>query len=126
MKFQVERNWIDVVGKIWMPMVTCGQTIKLDSYQIENMLEDLEDCGSCGAYHRAEFDGDCRNDSERFTEPRVATRRSVELWLCSNAGDFSSIQDFHAVVGEVEIEWETEEGEMAFNDCMYATFHLGG
>ncbi len=23
-------------------------------------------CGICGAYHRAAFDGDCRDDSERF------------------------------------------------------------
>jgi hypothetical protein len=120
MKFQVERNWVDVVGKIWMPNATWAQRIDLDSYAIENMLEDLDECESCGAYHRAEFGGDCRDDSERFTEPRVATRGSVERWLATNAGDFSSIQDFHAVVGEVEIEWETEEGEMAFNDRMYA------
>ena len=27
---------------------------------------ELEECGCCGAYHRPEFQGDCRNDAERF------------------------------------------------------------
>ena len=27
---------------------------------------ELEECGCCGAYHRPEFYGDCRDDSERF------------------------------------------------------------
>lgn len=26
----------------------------------------LEDCGCCGAFHFPEFDGDCREDWERF------------------------------------------------------------
>ncbi len=28
---------------------------------------DYHECGSCGAYHRADYAGDCRNDSERFS-----------------------------------------------------------
>jgi hypothetical protein len=27
------------------------------------------ECGSCGAYHRSDFEGDCREDSERYPEP---------------------------------------------------------
>jgi hypothetical protein len=27
------------------------------------------ECGCCGAYHRADFAGDCREDSERFDDP---------------------------------------------------------
>ena len=27
------------------------------------------ECGSCGAYHRADYWGDCRNDEERFLNP---------------------------------------------------------
>lgn len=27
---------------------------------------ELVKCGSCGQYHRPNFDGDCRNDDERF------------------------------------------------------------
>lgn len=26
-------------------------------------------CGCCGHYHRPDYDGDCRNDAERFTFP---------------------------------------------------------
>lgn len=29
-------------------------------------VETLQECGSCGAYHRPRFVGDCRNDAERF------------------------------------------------------------
>ena len=29
----------------------------------------LEECGGCAAYHRADYDGDCRNDAERFPTP---------------------------------------------------------
>ena len=27
------------------------------------------ECGCCGAYHRTDFAGDCREDSERFYNP---------------------------------------------------------
>jgi hypothetical protein len=27
---------------------------------------EMEECGCCGAHHRSEFDGDCREDRERF------------------------------------------------------------
>lgn len=26
------------------------------------------ECGGCGAYHRTDFTGDCREDSERFAD----------------------------------------------------------
>ena len=41
----------------------------LDRYQdhvFDAHLEELEDCGCCGAMHFPEFDGDCREDWERF------------------------------------------------------------
>lgn len=72
----------------------------------------IEECGSCGAYHRVGFDGDCRNDSERFagiedyierngvSEDRIAvrtflseldtfTRAYIEcaLWVSFDDGD---------------------------------------
>jgi hypothetical protein len=35
------------------------------------------ECGICGAYHRWEFNGDCRQDSERFNDvPDNADLRS--------------------------------------------------
>lgn len=32
----------------------------------ETASDSIEECGSCGAYHRAGYVGDCRNDRERF------------------------------------------------------------
>jgi hypothetical protein len=32
-------------------------------------------CGSCGGYHRLDFSGDCREDSERFASPEDAEER---------------------------------------------------
>lgn len=47
------------------------------------------------------------------------TRENVDKWLSTHAGDFQSIQDFHAVCGEAEIPWADEESELTFADCMY-------
>jgi hypothetical protein len=35
----------------------------------------LEECGSCGCYHRPEWYGDCRNDAERFEDPADLARK---------------------------------------------------
>jgi hypothetical protein len=37
------------------------------------------ECGCCGAYHRTDFTGDCREDSERFDDlPDGAVLAAVE------------------------------------------------
>ncbi len=87
MKFTVERNWIDVIGQIWMPAVTCATRRDLSDYDMRNIGE--------------------------------PTRENVDRWLALNVGDFQSIADFHAVIGETEIPWEREESELTFIDCMY-------
>jgi len=47
------------------------------------------------------------------------TRENIQLWLDSHAGDFQSILDFRADIDEFESDFETEEGECIFNDCMF-------
>ena len=37
------------------------------------------ECGCCGAYHRADFWGDCREDAERYPVPPLWAREVVEL-----------------------------------------------
>lgn len=32
----------------------------------EYCLDHLVECGECGHHHREEYDGDCREDTERF------------------------------------------------------------
>lgn len=42
------------------------------------------------------------------------TRENVEQWLMTHSGDFSSVTDFCAVCGNVEIPWSSEENEMIY------------
>ena len=37
-----------------------------DTQYDEEPNAEVVECGSCGAYHRPEYTGDCRNDMERF------------------------------------------------------------
>jgi len=46
------------------------------------------------------------------------TRENVEQWLTSNSGDFSSVTDFTACCGDIEIPWENEDNEMAYYDTI--------
>jgi hypothetical protein len=46
------------------------------------------------------------------------THENVEQWLCTHAGDFQYVRDFHAVCGSAEIPWSNEESEYVFSDCM--------
>jgi len=46
------------------------------------------------------------------------TRENVEQWLMTHSGDFSSVTDFYAVCGDVVIEWESEENEIAYLDTI--------
>ena len=85
MKFTVERNWIDILGKNWMPGCTCALRKNLTKYDIENIGK--------------------------------PTRKNVQRWLDTNAGEFQSIIDFHVVIGEKEINWKSEENELTYLDC---------
>ena len=88
MKFVVEKNWINVLGRIWMPYgLLSTMTIDLDDRKIRQIGE--------------------------------PTRENVENWLNINAGDFSSIIDFQAVIGEVEINWDKEENMGKFIEITF-------
>ena len=47
------------------------------------------------------------------------TRENVESWLATHAGDFQSIDDFEATIGDAWLSWNCEESESIFNDCMF-------
>jgi len=41
---------------------------------------EIIECGCCGGLHRVEYDGDCRNNNERFFDPEDAeTRLGVKV-----------------------------------------------
>ena len=49
----------------------------------------------------------------------LTNRELVFQWLDTHAGDFSCVDDFCVDVDEYNSGWGTEDGEIAFNDCMY-------
>jgi hypothetical protein len=55
-------------------------------------------------------------DIENIGKP---TRKNVSDWIDKNFGDFQNVVDFHAVIGNKELNWKDEENECVFNDCMY-------
>lgn len=99
MKYTVTKSIIQVVGKIWLPAITCAMEYELDSYKLGNLLAEVEE-----------------NES--------LTREHVERWLATNSGDFQSIEDFRADLelpdgSSFTSDWENEENELTFMDCMY-------
>lgn len=93
MRYTVVTNRIEVIGGIWWPY------------------------GATAAYQYAPSTDDLRDDDGNVT------RESVQGWLNTHAGDFSSITDFYAnvAVGEddVELPWADDESEMIWTVCMF-------
>jgi hypothetical protein len=99
--------YVELIGHIWQPGIgICAYSYDLRDYDLHNILSDA-------------ITGDVEitpaNLAERFTRERV------EDWLATNAGDFQSVEDFHAVAGDVELAWSSEENEFVFNDAMYGS-----
>ena len=95
MKYMVRISIVHVIGHIWMPNVQAAMLFKLTKHDVENIL---------------------RASGE-------ISRESVQSWLDTHAGDFSSVDDFFASIedGEdtVEIPWADEESELSYNDWTY-------
>ena len=93
MKRITPSNRICILGRIWMPAVVCAQVLHPSAYDIENM----------------------RNRRGKIT------RRSVEDWLSTHAGDFQSILDFSVSLDEeLESDWaKGEESDFQFTDCTH-------
>lgn len=47
------------------------------------------------------------------------TRENVQGWLDTHSGDFQSISDFHADIGDFDSPWGSADSECSFMDCMY-------
>ncbi len=98
MKHMVCKNEIGIVGRIWMPAVVCAMDQNPSAFDVENMRPD---------------DGG------------PITRDDVEDWLTAHSGDFQEVIDFRAsleVDGEtVEFPFSTEDGEIAYCDCMFGS-----
>lgn len=103
MKYTIRKSVVHVLGYIWQPGCgPCGLQMDLNDYQIGCM--------------RVSEDGIVPVDVGPIT------RDSVQSWLDTHAGDFSSIIDFYANVENgdetVEIEWSNVDNESTFWDCV--------
>ena len=47
------------------------------------------------------------------------TRDNIRLWIDKNFGDFSQVTDFRADIGDFLSEWEHEESDFTYDDCMF-------
>ena len=99
--YQTERRYhaiIRVVGVHWGAYIRQGSLAPITeptaAYEYPLSPQDLENIGEL-------------------------TRENVQNWLDKNAGDFSAVLDFRAEVGEGVIDWENEENELAYLDCMF-------
>ena len=90
MRYMVERNFVQVVGKGWYGQLIATE-ISLSPYDYENIAD---------------------MDEANFT------RENVEGWLATHAGDFQEIDDFFATYGNTNLDWASEEGEFAYQDMV--------
>ena len=93
MRITYTKNFIRVIGKIWMPQITAAMEYELT-------MNELNEAGI------------------DWANP---TREHVGHWihLSGNTGDFSVIEDFSADIGENKIvPWAKEESECTYIDCV--------
>ena len=83
---------IHVLGTAWMPMCDMGMTITVTRYDAEHMQN---------------------------PETLLIDRETVLERLYIMAGDFQAITDFRAEIGSVVIDWQDENNEWKWNDCVF-------
>ena len=99
----MEKNYVQVVGEIWMPETTTGATQYTLSQSDMNDIELIAD----------KRWGVIAGGSDEIT------REDVAEWLTTHSGDFRSVTDFCASIGGVEIEWDDLENAFMYSLCMY-------
>ena len=93
LQYAVTKNIVQVIGGIWMPY------------------------GLKGAMEYTLSDSDLKNYG---IDPDNPTRESVSNWVFRNTGDFSSIDDFRADIGNNKvIDWANPDSEVTYNDIMF-------
>lgn len=94
MRYTVTKQVIQVVGELWMGGRAATQK-ELSAYDMAN----LEDKGD------------------------VRDREVVADWLSRHNGDFQRVIDFRAdfTIGDESVihEWQSDDSELIYNDCMF-------
>ena len=104
-RYMVEHNYVQVIGKIWMPSTTAAMEYTLSPHDVDE-INDYADIRS----------------NQHWESPYVEegiTREDVAQWLTTHSGDFQSVTDFHASIGDLDLDWEDVENAFVYHDCMY-------
>src|SRR5438105_1093168 len=94
MRYTVTKQRIDAIGYIWQPGVgVCAQSRDLSAHEIEQIGNPQD-------------------------------RAAVAAWIATHFGDFQQVVDFRAdfhLLDDMHVvhEWQQEESDLAFQDCMY-------
>ena len=105
MRYIVEHNYVQVVGQIWMPSTTAAMEYALSASDVED-IEEITDLRAANSHP-----GDYVQDE--------ITREDVAEWLTTHSGDFQSVTDFSASIGDTDIDWDDIENAFIYNDCVY-------
>lgn len=102
MRYQVRKSYVIIIGKNWY-----GQTCSLEKNLTDHDL--------------------CNISAENITlekpNPKNITRDTIEQWLTSNSGDFSSVDDFKASISlatgeDFDLDFSKEESEMTYANTL--------
>ena len=97
MRYMVEKNFVRMIGPIWMPATVAAMEKDLSSFDVDNIL----------------------GYAEHLHSERKLTREAIAHWLSLNSGDFQGVDDFRASIGDQKFPWEKEDSEIEYNDCMH-------
>ena len=97
-RYIVRKSYVDLIGTIWLPTITCAQRKDLRAYDVENIKGHSDD-------------------------GKTIDRDSVEQWLMCHSGDFSQVADFRASIEDgdqtIDLDWAYgEDSELTYTDCM--------
>jgi hypothetical protein len=72
--------------------------------------------GNIEGYYREVFSDNPKDQMDNWHD-------AIEHWVNLNSGDFQSVEDFRADIetseGNIVIEWQSEDSEITYNDCMF-------
>ena len=97
MRYMVEKNFVQMIGQIWMPASIAVMEKELSSSDVDDIL----------------------GYAEHLHGERKLTREAIAHWLSLNSGDFQGVDDFCTSIGDQEFPWEKENSELEYNDCMH-------
>lgn len=100
-----ERNYVQVVGQIWIPATTAAMQYNLTKHDVE----EIESYGDIRCSMR---------DPEEYIDEGI-TRKDIAQWVAAHTGDFQSVTDFHACIGNVDIDWLDLENAFLYNSYVY-------